>query len=135
MIDDKVLLTGDTLFTNGVGRPDLKSNQEEAIEKSKMLFRSLKKLMDLDKSVMVMPGHTSQPVAFDHKAIYTNLEKVLSDLPLLSMEENQFVQSLLKRIPNPPENYLKIVDKNISGNFTDINTVDLEAGANRCAIS
>lgn len=135
MIDDKVLLTGDTLFTNGVGRPDLKSSREEAMEKSKMLFRSLTKLMDLDKSVMVMPGHTSRPVAFDDKTIHTTLKKVLSDLPLLNMEENGFVRSLLKRIPDPPENYLKIVDKNSSGNFTDTDTADLEAGANRCAIS
>ncbi|GAC1596231.1 MAG: hypothetical protein NVS3B8_09400 [Chitinophagaceae bacterium] len=37
LIDDKVLLTGDTLFTNGVGRPDLKANKEEAIQKSKIL--------------------------------------------------------------------------------------------------
>ena len=37
LVDDKVLLTGDTLFINGVGRPDLKANNDEAIQKSKML--------------------------------------------------------------------------------------------------
>jgi len=38
LINDKVLLTGDTLFINGVGRPDLKANNEEATQKSKMLI-------------------------------------------------------------------------------------------------
>ena len=33
LIDDKVLLTGDTLFINGVGRPDLKANNNEIIQK------------------------------------------------------------------------------------------------------
>jgi len=135
MIDGKVLLTGDTLFTNGVGRPDLKSSQEEATEKSKMLFRSLTKLMDLDKSVMLMPGHTNRPVAFDRQPIQSTLKEVVETTPLLKESEEEFVQSLLNRIPNPPENYLKIVDKNISANFTDISAADLEAGANRCAIS
>lgn len=49
--------------------------------------------------------------------------------------EQEFVKTLLKRMPNPPENYLKILEKNIAGDFTDVNPVDLEAGANRCAIS
>jgi hypothetical protein len=41
----------------------------------------------------------------------------------------------LQRIPATPANYLSIVEKNIKGDFSDINPVDLEAGANRCAIS
>jgi glyoxylase-like metal-dependent hydrolase (beta-lactamase superfamily II)/rhodanese-related sulfurtransferase len=135
LVDGKVLLTGDTLFINGVGRPDLKADEEEAKRKARMLYHSLRKLAGLDKSVLIMPGHTSQPVAFDHKAIQASLEEVLWNVSLLNHDEEVFVQSLLKRIPNPPENYLKIVGKNISGDMSDINSVDLEAGANRCAIS
>lgn len=84
---------------------------------------------------MVMLGHTSRPVAFDHQPIQSTLKEVVENTPLLKESEEKFVQSLLKRIPNPPENYLKIVEKNILGDFVDVNPVDLEAGANRCAIS
>lgn len=135
LINDKVLLTGDTLFTNGVGRPDLKANKEEAEKKAIQLYHSLQKLIGLDQSIIVMPGHASQPIAFDHQLIQSVLKDVVKNTPLLKESEQEFVQSLLKRIPNPPENYLKIVEKNISGDFKDVNPVDLEAGANRCAIS
>lgn len=135
LIENKVLLTGDTLFTNGVGRPDLKASREEAGKKATQLFHSIQKLTGLDHSIIVMPGHTSQPVAFNNQPIQSTLHKVVENTPLLKESEQEFVQSLLKRIPNPPENYLKIVEKNISGDFTDVNPIDLEAGANRCAIS
>ncbi|WP_339711931.1 MBL fold metallo-hydrolase [Cyclobacterium amurskyense] len=135
LIDGKVVLTGDTLFTNGVGRPDLKADKEEAEKKATLLFHSIQKLIRLDQSIIVLPGHTSQPVAFDNQPIQSELKEVVKNTPLLKESEQEFVQSLLKRIPNPPENYLKIVEKNITGDFTDVNPIDLEAGANRCAIS
>lgn len=135
LVNEKVLLTGDTLFTNGVGRPDLKASQEEAKQKATLLYRSLAKLRELDRSVLVMPGHTSRPVAFDNSVIQASLGEVLSNVPLLLEEEEAFVRSLLGRIPATPENYLVIVEKNLCGDFSDINPIDVEAGANRCAIS
>src|SRR5665647_805116 len=62
LIDDKVLLTGDTLFINGVGRPDLKANNDEAIQKSKLLYQSLQKLLALDENIIVLPA----PVSYTH---------------------------------------------------------------------
>ena len=135
LVDDKALLTGDTLFTNGVGRPDLKANEEEVRHKASLLYHSLSKMLKLDKSILVMPGHTSQPVAFDSKAIQASIEEVLMNVSMLHQEEDAFIQTLLNRIPTTPANYLTIVEKNLSGDFTDINPIDLEAGANRCAIS
>lgn len=135
LISEKVLLTGDTLFANGVGRPDLKADKNEAETKAALLFHSIQKLLSLDQSIIVLPGHSSQPVAFDHQPIQSKLKEVVKNIPLLMESEQEFVKTLLKRIPNPPENYLKIVQKNISGDFTDVDAIDLEAGANRCAIS
>lgn len=135
LVNDQVLLTGDTLFTNGVGRPDLKADEEEAKKKARLLYHSLKRLAQLDRSVLIMPGHTSKPVAFDGKLIQASLEEVLSNVSFLTQEEETFVQTLLQRIPSPPENYLKIVEKNISGDMAGIDPVELEAGANRCAVS
>ena len=43
LVDDSVLLTGDTLFINGVGRPDLQANTDQVIQKSKLLYQSLQK--------------------------------------------------------------------------------------------
>jgi glyoxylase-like metal-dependent hydrolase (beta-lactamase superfamily II)/rhodanese-related sulfurtransferase len=132
-IHNKVLLTGDTLFTNGVGRPDLKADTEGAKEKAKLLFHSLKKLLTLDDDVVVLPSHTSQPIDFDNIPILTTLGKVRS-MAMLQLGEVEFIDTILNRIPPTPANYLSIVEINIKGDFSDIDPIDLEAGANRCAI-
>ena len=135
LIDDKVLLTGDTLFINGVGRPDLKANNDEAIKKSKMLYQSLQKILALGNNIIVLPAHTSQPVDFDNTPIQTTIGGIKQNVAMLKLSEEEFINTILQRIPPTPANYLSIVEKNIKGDFSDINPVDLEAGANRCAIS
>jgi len=135
LIDDKVLLTGDTLFINGVGRPDLKANNDEAMQKSKMLYQSLQKLLALDEKTIVMPAHTSQPVDFDNTPIQSTINNIKKNVAMLQLKEEEFINIILQRIPPTPANYLSIVEKNIKGDFSDINPIDLEAGANRCAIS
>jgi glyoxylase-like metal-dependent hydrolase (beta-lactamase superfamily II)/rhodanese-related sulfurtransferase len=135
LVDDKVLLTGDTLFINGVGRPDLKADAEEAFEKSKLLYQSLQKIIALDDNIIVLPAHTSNPIDFDDKPVQATLSEIKKNVPMLQMNEETFVSTLLQRIPETPANYLSIVEKNLKGDFSDVNPIDLEAGANRCAIS
>jgi glyoxylase-like metal-dependent hydrolase (beta-lactamase superfamily II)/rhodanese-related sulfurtransferase len=135
LIDGKALLTGDTLFINGVGRPDLKADTEEAISKSKMLYNSLKQIFSFDQGIIVLPGHTSKPVAFDGKPIQATLQEIKSNIPMLMLGEEEFANTILQRIPATPSNYPSIVEKNIQGDFSNINPLDLEAGANRCAVS
>ena len=132
---DKVLLTGDTLFVDGVGRPDLKASQEEAVERSNMLYHSLQKIMTLDENILIMPAHASQPVEFDHVPVQATIGQIRKTIPWLKLGEEEFVQEIQQRIPPTPDNYLAIVEKNINGDFSDIDPIDLEAGANRCAIS
>jgi glyoxylase-like metal-dependent hydrolase (beta-lactamase superfamily II)/rhodanese-related sulfurtransferase len=133
-IENKVLLTGDTLFTNGVGRPDLKTDTEGSKERGKLLYNSLQKLLAFDDVTIILPSHTSQPIDFDNTPIHTTLGKIKT-LPILQLTETAFIDTILTRIPPTPPNYLTIVEKNIKGDFSDINPIDLEAGANRCAIS
>ena len=135
LIDDKVFLTGDTLFINGVGRPDLKANDDEAMQRSKMLYQSLQKLLTYDDNIIVLPAHTSQPVEFDHTPIQATIGSIKQNVAMLKLNEEEFSNTILQRIPPTPPNYLSIVEKNNKGDFSDIDPVDLEAGANRCAIS
>jgi glyoxylase-like metal-dependent hydrolase (beta-lactamase superfamily II)/rhodanese-related sulfurtransferase len=135
LIDDKVLLTGDTLFINGVGRPDLNADNNEAKQKAKLLYHSLQKLLAFDEHIIVFPSHTSQPVDFDNTPVQTTLANIRKNVAMLKLNEEDFTNNILQRIPPTPSNYLSIVEKNIQGDFSNINPVDLEAGANRCAIS
>lgn len=135
LIENKVLLSGDTLFIQSIGRPDLKANNEEATKKAIMLYESIQKLLELNCDIVVLPAHTSQPVDFDNKPIQTTLKGLQENLPLLKLSKEEFVTTILQRIPPTPPNFLSIVEKNINGDFSNINPIDLEAGANRCAIS
>ena len=134
-IENSVVFTGDTLFTNGVGRPDLKASEEESQKKAALLYHSLKKLLLFPDEVLILPAHTNKPVAFDGNMIKTTIGEVKKNIPLLRSTENDFTEFLLKNLPPTPANYLAIVETNLTGDFSDINPVELEAGANRCAIS
>jgi glyoxylase-like metal-dependent hydrolase (beta-lactamase superfamily II)/rhodanese-related sulfurtransferase len=134
-IDKTILFTGDTLFTNGVGRPDLKANEEESREKAALLFQSLHKLLSLPDDVMVLPAHTNKPAEFNNILIKTTIKEAKRNIPLLLNDKEEFIHSLLQKTPPTPPNFLSIVEKNITGNYEGVNPVDLEAGANRCAVS
>ena len=135
LVDEKLLLTGDTLFTNGIGRPDLKSTEAETLQKAKSLYHSLQKLLTLDERIIVLPSHTNKPVDFDSKPIQSTIGTSKNSLAVLSLSENDFVQNILEKIPATPANYLSISELNLTGNLGTINPVDLEAGPNRCAMS
>lgn len=134
-LGNKYLFTGDTLFTEGVGRPDLKADVEQAKARASMLFSSLKKLTSLDSQFCVFPGHISKPVSFDKALISATLAEIQGQVTALSLSEEEFVENILARIPPVPSNYLQITEMNLSGNREGIDLQEVEAGANRCAVS
>lgn len=134
-VDDEALITGDTLFIDGVGRPDLKANEGEAIIKSKQLHNSLNTLFSLQASLLVLPAHTSKTVRFDDKVIGETLSTVKEKLDILKLSEKEFVKYTLTRIPPTPPNYLAIASINKKGYQEDVVLADLEAGGNHCAIA
>jgi hypothetical protein len=74
-------------------------------------------------------------VDFDNTPVQTTIAGIKKNVTMLKLPEEEFVHTILQRIPPTPANYLSIVERNIKGDFSDINPIDLEAGANRCAIS
>jgi glyoxylase-like metal-dependent hydrolase (beta-lactamase superfamily II) len=135
LLDDRALFTGDTLFLAGVGRPDLAASPEETRERAHALHRTLRKLLDLSPATLILPGHTNEPVAFDRKPLCARLAELRERVPLLSASEREFVETLLARIPPTPPNHHRIVELNEAGVFPVGDPTDLEAGANRCAVS
>lgn len=135
LINNEVLLSGDTIFTDAVGRPDLKANEEEARKRAELLYDSLQKIIGMDGNIVVLPAHTSKPVDFDNKPIKASLSEIKKNVLLLHLKKEDFVKRIIDNLPPAPSNYLAIVEKNLVGDFSDVNPTDLEAGANRCAVS
>jgi glyoxylase-like metal-dependent hydrolase (beta-lactamase superfamily II)/rhodanese-related sulfurtransferase len=134
LLEDKAIFTGDTLFTDGIGRPDLKAEEEESKIKAMMLFDSLQQLTAFDSQILVFPAHTSKPIVFGQETITVTLEQLKNNLAAFSLEKQDFVNSILAKLPPTPPNYLTIAEINRKGDATGHILADLEAGANRCAI-
>jgi glyoxylase-like metal-dependent hydrolase (beta-lactamase superfamily II)/rhodanese-related sulfurtransferase len=135
LLDGTALFTGDTLFLAGVGRPDLDANPSEARVRAHQLHNSLRRLLALAPETLILQGHTSDPVAFDGTPIAATLADVRSRVSMLAEPEETFVESILSRIPATPPNYDTIVKLNQSGEIPEGDLTELEAGANRCAVS
>jgi len=134
-LDRHALFTGDTLFISGVGCPDLHASVDETRQRARLLYRSLQRLFALPAHTLVLPGHTSEPPAFDRTPIAEGLDSISATLASWLHSEENFVAAIVNRIPPTPPNYLRIAELNQNGATPEGDVTDLEAGANRCAIS
>ncbi len=135
LLDQHVLFTGDTLFPTGVGRPDLAADADEVRRRVSDLYAGLQTLVALPPETMVLPGHTSTPVAFNGDPIATTLAGIVEQVGAIHATREVFLEQILARIPPTPPNYERIVRLNEEGVLPERDVTELEAGANRCAIS
>jgi glyoxylase-like metal-dependent hydrolase (beta-lactamase superfamily II) len=133
LLDGRALLSGDTLFVSAVGRPDLAATPEGSREKARELYRSLQRLLALGPETLVLPGHTSKPVAFDGEPIYALLSEVHQSVRVLREAQNAFVEEIAGHVSPAPSNFERIVELNRAGEVPEGYPTELEADANRCA--
>ena len=129
------VFTGDTLFTKGVGRPDLHADAAGARDRARALFDSLQTIRTLGPEVVVLPAHTSEPIAFDRHPVMARVSEIEAWLGEWLASESSFVDRVVSRLPETPPNFGRIVELNERGELPDGDVTELEAGANRCAVS
>jgi len=134
LLDDRALFTGDTLFVDGVGRPDLEASPKEKRRRAQALYNSLRHLLDLPPETPILPGHTSEPVPFDEEPISGTIAQVREGVNALGACEDDFVERILEHLPPAPSNHNRIVKLNEAGGLPEEELTELEAGANRCAV-
>jgi glyoxylase-like metal-dependent hydrolase (beta-lactamase superfamily II) len=134
VLNGTAVFTGDTLFTNGVGRPDLHADPEAARQRATALFGSLSRLRQLPADLVVVPAHTSEPVAFDERPIAATLRDIDVWLAAWLASESTFTERVTSQLPPTPPNFARIVELNEAGELPPGDHTDLEAGANRCAV-
>jgi len=107
------LFTGDSLFVGDLARPDLAVEAEEG---ARGIFRSLRKLLDLEDFVEVRPGHMGGSLCggahMSRKPDSTiGFERRFNDY-LHFEDEEEFVKTLtVEQTPQPP-NFARIVELN-----------------------
>jgi glyoxylase-like metal-dependent hydrolase (beta-lactamase superfamily II) len=132
LLDGEAVLTGDTLFANAVGRPDLEAEGRERA-RARALHASLDRLLGLAADTLVLPAHADRPLPFDGEVHGAPLGEFSDRIELLGLERDAFVDAVLDQLPETPANHETIVDLNRVGEQPEAEMSELEAGANRCA--
>lgn len=101
LLKESALFTGDTLFLDGVGRPDLHAGSGEAREKAALVYRSLRKIAALDPRLLVFPGHSATPIAFDRRAMTASIREVSHRIESWLASEDEFVTRHRMHPPRP----------------------------------
>lgn len=120
LVDDWFVLTGDTLFVGDVGRVDLALQDLDRAElerRSRALYRSLQRLLELDDHVEVYPGHYAGSTCgrgMDGKPISTIGRERRFNEPLRSDEE-AFVGFQIDKVPPLPDDFEQIKSTNLAG--------------------
>jgi glyoxylase-like metal-dependent hydrolase (beta-lactamase superfamily II)/rhodanese-related sulfurtransferase len=133
VVDDKLVFSGDTLFVEGIGRPDLRDQVEEFAAK---LYDTLhNKLLKFSDETKIFPTHHSEGVKPTQNGIYYTTVKMAKTLPLLDLSQAEFVSKVVSITTPRPMNYSMIIKIN-KGTIpiSPMQIPDLEMGPNRCSI-
>jgi glyoxylase-like metal-dependent hydrolase (beta-lactamase superfamily II)/rhodanese-related sulfurtransferase len=135
-IGDDALLTGDTLFTSAVGRPDLEKGNAGADAGAHTLWASLhRKLERLPGSLRVLPAHHATAIGFDGTPVSATLAELRERVELLKVPEDAFVATVLRSLQAKPPNFEMVIAVNEGkAGLEGVDPLDIEAGPNRCAV-
>jgi glyoxylase-like metal-dependent hydrolase (beta-lactamase superfamily II)/rhodanese-related sulfurtransferase len=125
------LFSGDTLFVDGIGRPDLHDKVDEF---SRTLFLTYKKLSSLPDNTIVLPSHYSKSMKHEDP-IFKTIGDIKADVRAFKMDEDEFISYVTSSFPPQPMNYKRILQLNKDLLLCNrLHLDDLEAGPNSCGI-
>jgi len=135
LVGEEALLSGDTLFVDAVGRPDLEHGDHGAESAARMLYASLREglLGRVPDRVAICPAHHGKPIALDGRPVRSTVGELRSGLELLGRGEEEFVGRILNSLTAKPPNHERIIAINEGRERLDVDPLDVEAGPNRCA--
>lgn len=133
-LGESAIFTGDTLFLESVGRPDLADQAEDFAHQ---LFHSLHdSILPLSDAVAVFPAHYGAGVAVKSGEFVSRpLGALRNTLPALALAETDFVAWAIANVKDRPGNYRRIAGINSGREVLDSESADLEVGPNRCAVA
>lgn len=130
------LFTGDTLFVDGVGRPDLR---DQSVKFAELLYDTYnKKILQLDDDTVILPAHfNGTSIVLKHTVpILETLGTIKKKIKFLSRDKKEFIQYINDTVPPRPMNYRTIISINKQMlPYDEIEMPDLEAGPNSCMVS
>jgi len=136
LIDNTYLISGDTVFITSIGRPDLGGKAEEW---ATLLFATMNEIKNMDRELIVLPGHFMNWDEADSQLIFEcglgeaiDWNRAIYDIDTVE----GFIDFIRANMRPQPEEYKEI--RRINANLEQVdeekqNTLDI--GKNECAAS
>jgi glyoxylase-like metal-dependent hydrolase (beta-lactamase superfamily II)/rhodanese-related sulfurtransferase len=136
-LDGKYLITGDTVFIQSIGRPDLGGMAQDW---SRMLYRTMTDiLLKLDDDTVILPGHyMNWDEANEDLAFAAPMAKIKADNAAIYSiaDEKAFFAFIQANMRPQPEEYAKIREINAGLVAVDEEQQEImDIGKNECAAS
>jgi glyoxylase-like metal-dependent hydrolase (beta-lactamase superfamily II) len=133
LVGGAYLLTGDTLFVSGVGRPDLGGH---VVEWGRALFETLhRRLAGLPEGTVVLPAHYGGAAEISEAGVVSErlgrLRRSVPEMRIASAEA--FVEAVRGAVEEPPAAYAEIIGVNLGAPASDEKIAEWELGKNQCA--
>lgn len=135
IVDNQFLLSGDILFIDSIGRPDLAGMAEDWVDDLRETL--YERYMALSKEYIVLPAHfmTIEEMNED-SSVWKELGSLLKENHGLHIEDqNVFRQMVTEGLPAQPHAFQEIRQANMGKLNPDVEEQrEMEIGPNRCAI-
>jgi len=135
LVEDRVALTGDFLFVESIGRPDLGGEEKEwAGRLWESVVRAIREWPD---GLAIYPGHyTSEEERRMGRAVGAPFGEILRENEILQIQDPEvFLWTILERKAPFPEAYRRIKAMNLGLEpVVDQEVEALEVGRNECAL-
>lgn len=134
IIDNRFMITGDTMFIQSIGRPDLGGQVEAWSDK---LFETLQQVRTYNGDMIILPGHyMSWEEANDKLAFASTLaETMLFNKDIYAIKDKPaFLRFIQKNMRKQPDEYAVI--RRINANLEKVDNdkaEELDLGKNECA--
>lgn len=135
IVDDKFLLTGDILFIDSIGRPDLAGLAKEWVDDLRETLYTLYR--GLSEDLIVLPAHFMIVEELnDDGSVAKSLGTLFKENHGLNIEdEDKFRKTVTEDLPPQPNAFKDIRQVNMGKLDPDEATqVEMEIGPNRCAV-
>ncbi|KAA6450291.1 MBL fold metallo-hydrolase [Bacillus cereus] len=135
IVDNSYLLSGDILFVDSIGRPDLAGKAEDWVSDLRNTLYSRYK--ELSQDLIALPAHYSKVSEMDENGVVSAaLKDLFSQNAGLNIEdEAEFRKIVTENLPPQPNAYQDIRQVNM-GKITpnEEQQREMEMGPNRCAV-
>ncbi|WP_435179826.1 MBL fold metallo-hydrolase [Halorussus sp. AFM4] len=134
-----LLFSGDALFVDSFGRPDLERGDGGARDLAATLYDTLRdRLLALSDDTLVAPGHRTPDAEPnpDEGGAYAARIGAIRERLRIPDDREAFVDRVLGSLPPRPANFEDIVPANLGRESPDDETAfEMELGPNNCAVA